>query len=65
MCHRREYNPALQSPVFRPARVYASPRQQQQQLKDGDGLEVLWSHVGAALTVVVPDSADEVFVDWV
>jgi hypothetical protein len=63
MYHRRECNPALQSPVFRPVRVYASPRQQQQQLKDG--LEVLWSHVGAALTVVVPDSADEVFVDWV
>ena len=48
-----------QSPVARPARVYAS--QQQQHI---DGLELTWSHMHSVLTVVVAAPVDDVVVDW-
>jgi len=64
---RQKLNFALQSPVARPVRVYLSSeqQQQQQQQQQNDGVGVLWSHVDSALTVVLADFVDDVYVDWI
>jgi hypothetical protein len=59
--HRSQRNALLQSPVARPVRVYLPPQLHAARIES----EALWSHADAALTVVLPENAGEVHVDWV
>jgi hypothetical protein len=59
--YRSQRNTSPQSPVDRPLRVYL-PLQQRAALVES---QVLWSHVGSSLTIILAENVDDVQVDWV